>query len=120
MADLQSTIGLVKRMKEQSSNPQRFSELLQIRVFNYVPTLSLVMVDGHLPNGHIVVEMVPYQIAPTSRPLLYITAKDHPVWFAYFRNVCKSIWDDAEDASFLFSSGKQNSKPETLLKTSAQ
>jgi hypothetical protein len=91
-ADLQVVRELVHRIKEQTSN----SEQLQVRVFDYVPTLSLVMVDGHLPTGHIVVEMVPYQVGPSLRPHLFLTAEDNPSWYAYFRDVCETIWRDAK------------------------
>jgi hypothetical protein len=98
IADMQGTIGLVCRLREQTSNPEQ----IQVRVFDYVQTLSMVMVDGHLPTGSIIVEMIPYQVGPSSRPHLLLTAKDNPMWYAYFRDICEAIWRDAEPSSRYF------------------
>lgn len=95
IADMQAAMGLICRIREQTSSPER----IQVRVFDYVPTLSLVMVDGNLPTGQIVVEMTPYRVGPLSRPHLLLTAKDNPTWYAYFHDICEAIWRGAKPMS---------------------
>lgn len=94
-ADMRATVDLVHRIRERTAN----SECFQVRVFDRVPTLSLVMVDRDLPTGYIVVEMLPYQVGPPSRPHLLVTAMDNPIWYDYFRQICEAIWRDAQPSS---------------------
>lgn len=92
IADVQVAMGLIQVIRKQTSNTGR----LQVRMFDYAPTLSLVMVDGDRPTGHIVVELRPYQVSSSSRPHLFLTARDNRVWYDYFRDVGESIWRDAK------------------------
>ena len=73
----------------------RSSDQLQLRFTNTVPTLSLVMVDGRLPSGTILVEMVPYGKSAGLRPHLLLSVREHPRWFAYFREVAEDTFRDA-------------------------
>jgi len=91
IADVRSSMGLVKRIAEAAPG----NEQLQLRYIEYVPTLSFAMIDGGLPTGQIVVELVPYQVGPTSRPHFLLTAKDTPVWYSFFHDICERIWQDA-------------------------
>jgi len=95
VADVQVAMGLIQVIRKQTSNTGR----LQVRMFDYAPTLSLVMVDGDRPTGHIVVELRPYQVSSSSRPHLFLTARDNRVWYDYFRDVGESIWRDAKPVS---------------------
>jgi hypothetical protein len=92
VADRLSAKGLIKRIQQKACDPALF----QVRVFDYVPTISFVMVDGSLPTGYIVAELIPYQIGSSLRPHLYLTANDTPSWYTYFHKVCESIWRDAK------------------------
>jgi hypothetical protein len=88
---MRTAAGLAERIRAQVAS----TDLFEVRVFNYVPTLSFVMTDGYLPTGIITVEMYPYQIDPGQRPSVLVTAKDHPEWYGHFRNICEAIWQDA-------------------------
>ena len=92
LADMRTAAGLAQRIKTQVTN----TDLFEMRVFDYVPTISFVMIDGHLPVGRIIVEMYLYQTDPGRRPHLLVTAKDHPDWYRDFRNICEAIWRDAK------------------------
>lgn len=85
-------MSIIERIRAQVSN----TDLFEVRVFNYVPTLSLVMIDGYLPTGRITVEMYLYQTDPGQRPHLLVTARDHPDWYNYFRDVGEAVWQDAK------------------------
>lgn len=90
--DIAVTIDLVKGISVLISS----KKLFQVRVLNYIPSLSFVMIDSHLPTGQIFVEMYPYKVDPGQRPHLMITAKDHPDWYSYFRDIGEAIWRDAK------------------------
>lgn len=90
--DLQSSLGLLKRVTQGEQTRGK----LEIRVIEFVPTLSLAAVDTQLSTGHIVVELLPYQVSPPSRPHLIFRANDNPSWFVYFRDVAERIWRDAK------------------------
>ncbi|MAT96595.1 MAG: hypothetical protein CL608_05575 [Anaerolineaceae bacterium] len=95
LADMNSTLARIKRLREKLPTDFNFSEGFQIRSFDYVPTLSLAMIDGHKPNGQIVAEIVPYQIMASSRPHLFIKASEDPEWYAYFHRLCENIWEES-------------------------
>lgn len=95
IADMNIAAGLIERIRTQVPN----TDLFDVRVFSYVPTLSFVMIDGYLPTGRIIVEMYPYQTDPGQRPHLLVTARDHPDWYGSFRDMCEAIWRDAKPSS---------------------
>lgn len=90
--DLRSSLGLLKRITEGIQT----SGKLEVRLIEFVPTLSFAAIDTQLPTGHIVVELLPYQVSPPSRPHLVFRATEHPSWFVYFRDVAEHIWRDAK------------------------
>lgn len=92
--DLAVTTDLIKGISAKPSS----KKLFQVRVINYIPSLSFVLIDSHLPTGQIFVEMYPYKVDPGQRPHLLVTAKDHPDWYRYFRNIGEAIWRDAKVA----------------------
>jgi len=90
-ADHRTGWDLVRRIARAS----RSSDQLQLRLTNSVPTLSLVTIDGHLPSGTILVEMIPYGKSANLRPHLLLSVREHPRWFAYFREVAEDSFRDA-------------------------
>jgi hypothetical protein len=89
--DLQTSMEAVKLITKAAQR----DEQLKVRFIDFVPTLSLAAIDSQLPDGHIVVELVPYQISTGSRPHLLYKAGENPVWFNYFRDIAEEIWRDA-------------------------
>lgn len=85
--DIQTSMEIVKHIAKAAKSEDQ----LEIRFIDFVPTLSLAAVDSHLLTGHIVVELVPYQISSSARPHLLCRASETP-WFAYFRDVAERIW----------------------------
>ena len=92
ISDVRSSLGLVNRLNQATQGAGK----LEIRFIEFVPTLSLVVVDAQLPTGHIVVELLPYQVGPASRPHLIFRASENPFWFVYFREIAERIWRDAK------------------------
>jgi len=90
--DLRSSLGLLKRIAQGAQAKGK----LEVRFIEFVPTLSLTAIDTQLSTGHIVVELLPYQVSPPSRPHLIFRATENPSWFVYFRDVAERIWRDAK------------------------
>jgi len=90
LSDMALAGDLLTRIQQEASG----REGLEVRTYRFCTTLSFLMIDGHLPSGRIVVEMLPYQVSPPLKPHLFVTAKNNPTWFTYFRGVCESIWAD--------------------------
>lgn len=70
---------------------------LKLRVTNYAPTLSMVVVDPREEAGFIIVELLPYRIDPVLRPqfILKKNKKHHKEWFEYFYGIAENIWENA-------------------------
>jgi len=102
LADLQGLAAMVRRINSKTDNSGR----IIIRVFNHIPTMSLVMIDGILATGQINVEILPYKVSPYLRPCLNITVKENPIWYGYFHERCESIWQESNEASKYFSPSK--------------
>jgi hypothetical protein len=92
LSDIRTSIGLINRLARATQGDGK----LELRFIEFVPTLSLMVVDPQLPTGHIVVELLPYQVDAPSRPHLIFKASENPYWFAYFREVAEHIWRDAK------------------------
>ncbi len=92
ISDVRSSLGLINRISEATQGTGK----LEVRFIGFVPTLSLVAIDTQLPTGHIVVELLPYQVSPASRPHLILRANESPSWFVYFRDIAERIWRDAK------------------------
>jgi hypothetical protein len=92
LSDIRSSLGLINRLARATQGGGK----LEVRFIEFVPTLSLVVVDPQLPTGHIVVELLPYQVDPPSRPHLIFKASENHYWFVYFREVAEHIWQDAK------------------------
>lgn len=80
VSDVRSSLQLIDNIRQAAKG----SENLQVRFINFVPTLSLVAVDDNLPNGHIVVELLPYKATPALRPHLVFRADENSFGFATF------------------------------------
>ena len=90
-ADVESSMALIGRIAEGAPSPDR----VQVRTIQFVPTLSYMVVDGQLPSGHVVAELLPYQVSPSSRPHLLFRPTEHPSWYAFFRDNAELIWREA-------------------------
>ncbi|GAB4435238.1 MAG: hypothetical protein Kow00120_02000 [Anaerolineae bacterium] len=91
VADVRSSIELAKHIMKEVPSPGK----LQVRLVDYVPTLSLSIIDGQIPTGHIVVELEPYRVSTPRKPDLILKADESPFWFTYFRDLAEHIWRDA-------------------------
>jgi hypothetical protein len=91
LADIQSAKALINHLKEVSD-----SKRFQVRTFDYVPTLSFLIIDGNLKTGQMIIETIPYRVSPSMRPHLFMTAESDPAWYSFFRNIGESIWQDAK------------------------
>lgn len=96
IGDFQSTLGFARGLfREVEPKLGKEKVGLKVRLFDYVPTLSIVVVDGQSKDGHVIVEMGPYKVGTSNRPWFRLDAKEQPDWFAYFRGIAEQTWKDA-------------------------
>lgn len=96
VADIQTSLAFLKGIRNAAPDKSQ----LEIRVIEYVPPLSYAVVDGHLPSGHVVVQLFPYKSSTAMRPHLFLTPNETPQWYIYFRDICEAIWRDANELPF--------------------
>lgn len=96
LADLKSAAAILNLIRKQAPNPEH----LQARVLDHFSTLSILAVDLNSPSGKMFVEMIPFKSSPYLRPHLFVSAKNNPEWFMYFRDLCELIWRNSEESHF--------------------
>lgn len=95
VADIRTSLAFLKAVSENAPRAKQ----IEVRVIDYVPPLSFAMIDGHLPKGHIIVQLFPYKSSSATRPHLLLTPSETHRWYTYFRDVCENIWRDATPLS---------------------
>jgi len=76
--------------------PERRS-LLEVRVIEYVPTLSFQVLDGESDAGTILVELAPNRVPVPERPHFLLDARNpkHAEWYQRFHGNCKKMYEQA-------------------------
>lgn len=82
------TINFCQKLKED------FNASIELRLTNFVPTFSLVLIDPDDSDGVIIVEMYPYLVTAHDRVHFELTPGDGE-WYQYFRDQFEGIWRDA-------------------------
>jgi hypothetical protein len=77
----------------------------QIRVLNYLPAWSLLIIDNSITKKHsgqsiIFCELAPYNFTSGNRPIFKIT-EDHNTCFKFFKNEFDELWERAKDDSWI-------------------
>jgi hypothetical protein len=70
-------------------------DLLQVRIINYPPTMSFLMVDGSTPKGSIYADLLLYMEDTECRPTWHVPYGSN--WFYEMRRVCENTWTHAKD-----------------------
>ncbi|MBN1683304.1 toll/interleukin-1 receptor domain-containing protein [Candidatus Bathyarchaeota archaeon] len=70
---------------------------LEVKIIDYVPTLSFQVLDGESPKGTILVELTPNRIAVPNRPHFILRADNaaHREWYKHFLSNCKVMFKEA-------------------------
>ena len=73
---------------------------LELRLFQGLPTTSLIGYDADHDTGWIQVEPHVYRQAPASRPLFIVQASSRSEWFDFYREMITELWEDGEEVIF--------------------
>lgn len=79
---------------------------IEVRLANWVPTNSYVIVDGRREHGRMVVEMFGYKIASSERLHVTLTRVADSQTFAYHLKQFESMWQEAKPLPTSPASGK--------------
>lgn len=84
------------------SLPSDQATRVDVKVLDYVPTLSFQVIDGKTPRGTILVELTPNRIAVPDRPHFVLNADNpaHRDWYESFRQNCERMWEEATPFSW--------------------
>jgi pyrimidine deaminase RibD-like protein len=76
--------------------------LLDVRVIDYVPTLSFQVLDGGIDSGTILVELAPNRVPVPERPHFVLEARNpiHSEWYQRFLRNCEKMYEEAQPWSW--------------------
>jgi pyrimidine deaminase RibD-like protein len=89
--DFDASLAVIERLHTNAP------ELVELRVINYVPTLSYQVLDGDKDNGIILVELAPNKMTVEERPhfILQANNKQQKDWYDRMLANCTRIYNDA-------------------------
>lgn len=103
--ELQNSLSNIKNDIEVALNHfrriagQKTAGKCKIKLSNVFFPYSLFGVDIEEDKGTMVVEFHTYKTPPSDRPHVFLTAKDHPYWFNFYRSQIKEIWSSSKEIS---------------------
>ena len=87
----------VKTLKTMAKTKARGK--LELRLYQGVPTTSLIGYDPRRDTGWIQVEPHVYRQAPASRPLFIVQASSRSEWFDFYRDMIAELWEDGQEVA---------------------
>lgn len=90
--DLERTFKEIADLAKKTT-PTRGKPRVEVRVFNFIPTMGVIMLDAHKRSGNIRVEMYPYASPVDRRPALELqpSQKDDCL-YDYIRARYEELW----------------------------
>jgi hypothetical protein len=74
---------------------QRYSDLIEIRTYKFVPPLSLLIVDPKKEHGSIQVELYTHAVPTRDRAEFTLQASHEPYWYNFFLRQFEQMWNRA-------------------------
>jgi hypothetical protein len=93
---------LLTRLAGAHSRFELESERLQVRLINYLPAWTLVLIDPESDKGVIFVELATFSANSRSRPAFLLTAEEDPQLFKLFREEFETMWKRARSADTVY------------------
>lgn len=85
-------VGLIEKTKTSRGKPK-----VELRVFDFIPTMGVMMLDGNKHSGSIRVELYPYRSRIDKRPALELRKGQKPdCLYNYIRARYEQLWMDAQ------------------------
>ena len=83
--------------KLRNALPPEDQSRIDLRVMDYVPSLSFQVVDGGLPSGVMIIELAPNKMEVLARPhvMLLASEQSHRDWYEKFARNCEAMFDCA-------------------------
>ncbi|MHC4189754.1 MAG: hypothetical protein ACYSUB_08825 [Planctomycetota bacterium] len=93
--DFKASLETIQELRQELPDDKK--SLIDLRIINYVPTLSFQVLDGDKPWGTILVELAPNRITVPQRPhfLLLADNRAHSEWYRRFLDNCEKMYTDA-------------------------
>lgn len=94
-ADFQPVLDTIRQLR--NALPEQDRPLIELRVMDYVPTLSFQVLDGTLASGTIIIELAPNKMEVLARPHVMLRASEptHQEWYQKFLKNCEDMFDKA-------------------------
>lgn len=96
IADFEHTINQYKEIEKASS----IQGQVQLKLLNFVPSISLYIFPKSKHHGKIFVEIYGYRSLLGSVPKFVISQNDHPEWYDYFIDQYNLMWNDSKKVHF--------------------
>lgn len=95
--ELNRRIDAIKKwkLKLEETNPKA-AEKIQLKVYNSVPTMALLMIDANTELGKIVVELYPFKRFATQRPGFELRYSGRECLYRQFHDSYKQLWDESK------------------------
>ncbi|MBI4750912.1 MAG: hypothetical protein HY774_20730 [Acidobacteria bacterium] len=95
--DFNSFYEIITKFRRELPDDQKYR--INLRIINYVPTLSFQIIDGDQPNGTILVELTPNKIKVSERPhfILHANNDAHKIWYQKILNNCEEMFKSEEE-----------------------
>jgi len=90
--DLERTLHEVVDLAEKTT-PIKGKARVEVRVFNFIPTMGVVMVDSHKRSGSIRIELYPYASPIDKRPAVELQAtQEDDCLYDFIRTRYEDLW----------------------------
>jgi len=86
--NINNALGNLKTLKN------KFPEMVQIRISDFIPSYSLFICDPVKQEGNIMVELYTYGVPTRERPHLILLKSREPDWFKFFLKQFDNIWNN--------------------------
>lgn len=97
ISDWKSALNELRELKIDAVKKELLGRV-EIRIFNYVPTFTVVMVNGERADGIIRVELMPYKINADDRASFDLTRADHMGdVYSTFEKHTELLWQESSE-----------------------
>jgi hypothetical protein len=94
--DLQRTKGIIADLAQKTKLP-RGKVKVELRVFDFIPTMGIIMLDARKPWGSIRIEFYPYAGPVDKRPALELqSGQQEDSLYNYVRSRYEDLWEKSE------------------------
>ena len=90
---------LQKVLTLKSDLPRETAERISVKLHEHLPTLNLIFVDGRLPTGKVIVELLPHRFDATERPSFLLRPQAGGSLYGLLYRAYDALWEETPDPS---------------------